>query len=118
MANEGNKGRIKTSAIRTPREFLYSSSSVKEKYINNKLKFKKYKLYPHTICKHCSEKQGLELKTVISTFYETQCDVCSKLAPCTEVRDYGYPDIWISNRVDNIASGSANNEAINTQTNG
>lgn len=49
--------------------------------------------YPSVICNECASVYKLKLKSLYATFYEVECDVCKQIGICTELRDYGYPEL-------------------------
>jgi hypothetical protein len=44
------------------------------------------------VCTECAEKAGGKMpKNHIATWHDGKCDICHKLKPVTEPRDFGHP---------------------------
>ena len=90
--------RTKTQPIAYPPYFVLWDSKKRQAFIASKLKHKKHNLYPSVVCIDCAEQQKLVLKTRCSTFYSSVCEACRREGMCTEVRDYGYPEIVVASQ--------------------
>ena len=47
--------------------------------------------YPSRVCQSCGDKASGTRVNLIATWHEGKCDVCGKIKPVTEPRDFGYP---------------------------